>query len=346
MGPPDQAAAMSTTANISTEKPDAKPSFHNLPAIVYFPGDELAQEAIRGLQHFLRLTFEDLAKGRRSATVLVTSLERMIVDKAAVLRAPNVRVIALSDWRFRDPRTDGVVYAYLPTKTPPALVERTIDNALDHIHLLASRLDVNERLAGTTKEIHELCAMGAELSAEHDTEKLLDMILTKARALTRADAGSLYLVEEQAAGKLKSVLRLKRTQNAGAPVAFREPTTEIDEKSIAGYVALTGETVNIEDVHDPESEIPCQVDLSFEQPGYRTKSMVAVPMRNLAGKIVGVVELVNCKRRADVKISSDEQVANEVVAFPLRRQEMVASLATLAAVAMENSRSYPTVKNG
>src|SRR5438270_3811897 len=81
-----------------------------------------------------------------------------------------------------------------------------VDNAIDHIHLLATRQEVNARLAGATREINELNQIGAALSAQHDTAKLLEMILTKTREITRADAGSLYMVEPAEAEAEKTEL--------------------------------------------------------------------------------------------------------------------------------------------
>lgn len=358
---------MTTAAKVPSPQPGATSGFRNLPAVVYFEGDDVAKQAIASLQHYLRLSFDEFAKGRDSETILITSLERMIVDKAPMLRAPNVRVIALSDWRYHDPRTDGVVYAYLPVKTPTGLVERAIDNALDHIHLLATRRDVNERLAGATKEIHELNAIGAALSAEHDTEKLLEMILTKCREISRADAGSLYLVEEQVipgsaepepevviAGaklaarhreKTRPVLRFKLAQNDSISIPFREAVMDISDDSIAGYVARTGETVNIEDGYHMPDEAPYQINKKFDvDSGYRTKSILAVPMRNLKGEILGVVQLLNAKRTASAKLTSVKAVSAEVVPFTMRLQEMVVSLASQAAVALENSRLYEAIQ--
>mgnify|MGYP005811337113 CR=1 FL=1 len=345
---------MSTTANVPA--PRKAVNLRALPAVVFFPGDDVAKASITSLQHYLRLDFEEFAKGRESETIVVTSLERMIAEKAPLLRAPNVRVIAFSDWRFKDPRTDGVVYAYLPMKTPSSLVERTIDNALDHIHLLATRRDVNERLAGATKEIHELNAIGAALSAEHDTEKLLEMILTKSREITRADAGSLYLVEEQppatkhANGNqgsipTKKVLRFKLAQNDSISIPFREVVMDISDKSVAGYVALTGESVNLDDAYHLPEEVPYQINRKFdEDSGYRTKSVLAVPMRNQKGDIVGVVQLLNAKRHLDATLTSVRVVSESVIPFPMRVQEMVTSLASQAAVALENSRLYQAIQ--
>jgi len=361
---------MSSTAKATPPCGTVNAAFRNLPAVVLFPGDDVAKASIAGLQHYLRLSFEDFAKGRESETILITSLERMIADKVALLRAPNVRVIALSDWRYKDPRIDGVVYAYLPANTPPALVERTIDNALDHIHLLATRRDVNERLAGATKEIHELNAIGAALSAEHDTEKLLEMILTKCREITHADAGSLYLVEEQviesAAPKqpaqqevvihgaklavpkseqTKKVLRFKLAQNDSITIPFREVVMEISDKSIAGYVALTGEPVNIDDAYHLPEVVSYQINRKFdEDSGYRTKSILAVPMRNQKGDVVGVVQLINSKRDFASKLVNVKLLGAQVIPFPLRLQEMVVSLASQAAVALENSRLYQAIQ--
>src|SRR5690349_21634805 len=114
------------------------------------------------------------------------------------------------------------------------------------------------------------------LSAEHDAGKLLEMILTKCREITNADAGSLYLVEQsepasltesqkvaalsaQAPGPHKKErapvrkLRFKLAQNDSVQVSFKESTMEISEKSIAGFVALHGTAVLLDDAyHLPE----------------------------------------------------------------------------------------------
>jgi HD-GYP domain-containing protein (c-di-GMP phosphodiesterase class II) len=326
-----------------------------MPAVVYFEDDHTARAAITGLQRYMRLSFERLDRVRREAeTVLVTSSEQILARVYAEVRSPNLRVIAISDTRFRDPRVDGLIYAYLPTGTAPALVERMLDNAVDHIHLLTMRREINERLAGATREINDLNEIGAALSAEHDTSKLLEMILTKSREITRSDAGSLYIVEEveQPASDAQmeqppahKVLRFKLTQNDSVAVPFREITMEINEKSIAGYVALTGAVVNIEDAYHLPDDVPYHINRKFdEDSGYRTKSILAVPMRNQKSEIVGVVQLINCKRNAAAKLTSRQAVTADVVPYSLRQQELVTSLASQAAVAFENSRLYEEIQ--
>jgi hypothetical protein len=338
---------MSSPTDLAAQPgPAPTPSFRNLPAVVFFPGDEPAQNAIAGLQRYLRIPFQDFAKGRDSETVLISSLERMIAEKAPVLRAPNVRVIAISAERYHDPRLDGVVYTYLPPNTQTSLLERAIDNAVDHIHLLATRRDVNERLAGATREIRELSAAGAAFCAEHDSEKLLPMILSTSRQISHADAGFLYLLEDGGASNQKGgkLLRLKVAQNDSVAVAFRETVVEINTNSIPGYVAATGAPVNLEDAYHLPEELPFQFDRApDEKSGYRTKSLLALPLRSQVGELLGVLQLVNAKRDPATTLTSAKTVAAAVVSFTVRTQEMIASLMLPAAVAVENSRSWRAV---
>jgi HD-GYP domain-containing protein (c-di-GMP phosphodiesterase class II) len=351
-----------------------------LPLLVFFEGDEFVRRAIQGLQRYRRMAFADLEKASLDVehVVLVTH-EDQIKHNYNVMRRPNVRVVALCGQRFKDPRNDGAVYSYVPLETPGPLLERTIDNAIDHIQLLANRRDINVRLAGATREIHELNQIGAALSAEHDTQKLLDLILLKSREITQADAGSLYLVEAAEdiqpvqggpggsklegatvselitengiAQKLthsveaKKRLRWKLVQNDSVNAPFRELTMEINEKSIAGYVAKTGNAVNIEDAYHLPAGVPYTINRKFdEDSGYRTKSIMAVPMKNQKGDIVGVLQLINCKRDFQTKLESVSVVMATVVAFNDRQREILDSLASQAAVALENSQLYEAIQ--
>ncbi len=368
---------MSTTKTI-IERPSTSNTLRTMPAVICFDGDLIAQQAIAQCQRYARLAFADLA-AREAETIVVVSSERLLAQVQPLLRAPNIRIIGLSDTRFHDPRMDGSVYGYLPANTPPALVERMMDNALDHIHLLATRREKNERLDRATQEISELNEIGAALSAEHDTDQLLEMILTKSRQITKSDAGSLYLVEEvpadhpalppldpnstatrlralqeareYAGAKLvalkqqetRRALRFKMAQNDTlGHLPFREALMEISDRSIAGYVVKTGQIVNLEDTYHLPERVPYSFNRKFdEESGYRTKSMLAVPMRNpKSGEIVGALQLINAKRQPNAILNTLSTVVSQVVAYTQRQQEIVASLASQAAVALDNSRLY------
>ena len=270
------------------------------------------------------------------------------------MRAPNVRVIALSDERFRDARLDGSVYAYLPRNTPVALLERMFDNAIDHMHLVQTRREANDKLALANSEIYELNHIGAALSAEHDTRELMELILTKCREITRADAGSIYLVEEEEPDeelrpvrnhrKPKKYLRFKMAQNDTVQVPFREVMLPISESSIAGYVAQHGTVVMIEDAYELESWVPYSINKQFDiDSGYRTKSILAVAMMNPKNEIVGVVQLINAKRNWRARLRTPEDIENEVLPFSTRQMEIVSSLVSQAAVAYENSHLYENI---
>src|SRR5437899_9123084 len=153
---------MSTTAPIKiAPAASARP----LPLVIYFEGDELAKRTLSSLQRYRRISFEALESAPHDVEhIVVMTREAQMDAQYDAMRKPNVRVLALTDKRFRDHRFDGAVYAYLPAETPGPLLERMIDNAIDHIQLLANRREINERLQGATREIHELNQIGAALS--------------------------------------------------------------------------------------------------------------------------------------------------------------------------------------
>jgi HD-GYP domain-containing protein (c-di-GMP phosphodiesterase class II) len=355
--------SLMTSATPKLTVPPRSPA-RGLPLVVTFEQDDAVNKALGGVLRYRRTYFSDLGKFPAEVDrVLITSSERLLEEHGRNLHAPNIRILGLSEARFKDYRLDGLVYAYVIPGTPIALIERMIDNALDHIHLVASRQEVNARLAFATREINELNQIGAALSAEHDTGKLLEMILTKCREITSSDAGSLYVVEEDERESkqllLKNVgdepvvrdaersmhLRFKLAQNDSVSVPFREVTMEISEKSIAGYVAQTGLPVNIEDAYHLAAGVPYTINRKFdEDSGYRTKSILAVPMKNQKGDVVGVVQLINAKRDVKTKLASIATVVEQVIPFTERQQEIVASLASQAAVAYENSQLYEAIQ--
>ncbi len=242
-----------------------------LPRAIYFETDLAAYTAVKQCARIHHASFESLDSNRpEGEAVFVLADQALFAEHLKDLRAANVRVIVLADERFRDPRLDGSVFAYLPRSTPAPLLERMFDNAVDHMHLVQTRREANDKLALANSEIYELNNIGAALSAEHETRELLELILTKCRQITRADAGSLYLVEEQEPEEgqglvrdhrqTKKFLRFKMAQNDTVDVTFREVVLPISEASIAGYVAQHGTVVIIEDAYELESWVPYAIN--------------------------------------------------------------------------------------
>lgn len=196
--------------------------------------------------------------------------------------------------------------------------------------------ELEQELERARWEIEQLNEIGVALSTQRDRESLLRFILQKCREITHSDAGSLYLVEENDQGE--RYLRFKISQNDSASVSFKESLLPIDNSSLAGYVALTGAEIDLADVYQIPSSSPFHLNHKFdEQSGYRSQSMLVVPMKNPQGDITGVVQLINCKRDKSVRIEP-RMIDRQVIPFPAQCRPLLNSLASQAAVAIENNR--------
>ena len=356
--------------------PAIDPAATSRPAAIlsYLANDPEGEHLIRSVADIDPICFTALDQERTEAIVLLCVNPVRLSQNLAQARRENVRVIAISTDRYEEMAIDSAVHAYLPPNIPADILRRTVDNAVAHILLCDSFHTLDDRYARLTREVRELNRIGAALSAEHDTTKLLDLILTKCRELTRADAGSLYLVEQESATELppapdptsipahgakasdvpapdvqsssgQKVLRFKLAQNDSVSIPFREVTIPITDQSIAGYVALHGETVNLSDAYNLPPHVPYSINRKFdEDSGYRTCSILAVPMRDQKDEIVGVIQLINAKNFADARLDNAQAVSHEVVPFTHHQQELLESLASQAAVAYENSRLYASIQ--
>jgi HD-GYP domain-containing protein (c-di-GMP phosphodiesterase class II) len=226
-------------------------------------------------------------------------------------------------------------YACLTKPVAPAILAKILRNASEHAR-------VSREVEETRRQLEELNTIGVRLSAERDTDALLDLILTKAREITHSDAGSIYLVEEPEEGRRR--LRFKLAQNDSVSVPFAEFTLPIDDGSVAGHVALTSDILHLEDAYVLPPDARFHINRDFDaRVGYRTKSMLVVPMKTPAGEVIGVLQLINCKRDMGVVFASPEAIEREALPYPERFHDLAASLASQAAVALENSRLYQSI---
>src|SRR5258708_23793343 len=154
--------SMTMTVSPKRREPTGGRAVH---IIAYFEEDVIAGRHLMGVQRFRRTSFENAeAESPTVERIVLVSLEEVVEKNYAKLRVPNVRVLALTNRRFKEPRNDGAVFAYLPPDIPPALLERMVDNALDHIQLVHTRREVNERLRGVTEGMRGLNQTGGEFS--------------------------------------------------------------------------------------------------------------------------------------------------------------------------------------
>jgi HD-GYP domain-containing protein (c-di-GMP phosphodiesterase class II) len=198
--------------------------------------------------------------------------------------------------------------------------------------------------ANRSREIGELTRIGVALGTERDLKTLLDLILTQARRITTSDAGSLYLVETGDQGQKR--LRFRIAQTYSKPEApFVEFTIPVDRSSLAGYTAVTGEPLVIDDAYFLPPDVEYSINRSFdERHGYRTKSMLVIPMKDHKEEVIGVLQLINRKRHPDAVLATPADVEHQVVPYSRRTVELVTALAGQAAVAIENSRLYEEIE--
>ena len=269
------------------------------------------------------------------ATLVVDLARDPDADAAAAVARLGLPVVALL------PAAGEVTsaiecHAYLSVPVNPFVLANALRAACEHARLRREH-------AATRRQLEELNAIGVRLTAERDTDALLELILTKAREITRSDAGSIYLVEQ--ADDQPPRLRFKLAQNDSVQVPFAEFSLPIGEESIAGHVALTGDVVVVEDAYAVPEGYRFRVNRDFDAKiGYRTKSMLVVAMRTPAGEIIGVLQLINRKADLRHRFASPEAAEAEALPYSPAFTDLTASLASQAAVALDNSRLYESVR--
>ncbi len=211
---------------------------------------------------------------------------------------------------------------------------------------ITTRKEYDQRLSDYRKELEvevdtfkslvtQLNKIGIALSSEHNLGDLLEMIVSEMRSFARADGGSLYIKEgdELSFEVAQNETFLKRY----GKVSFKSFKIPISHESIAGYVASTGEILNIPCIDDVGDDVPFSLTTmrDFDKKmDYRSVSMLAAPMRNHKDEIIGVIQLINAM---DSK--------GNPVPFDTDLQDLIISLSSQAAVAICNSRFIQDIRN-
>ncbi|NER51842.1 MAG: GAF domain-containing protein [Symploca sp. SIO1A3] len=191
--------------------------------------------------------------------------------------------------------------------------------------------------------VEELLAIGTALSSSNDLGELLHLILSKSREITYSDAGSVYLIDRN---EETPKLLFKVAQNDSIKGdTFQEFSMPLTQKSLAGYVALTGESLNLPDAYNLPSEVPYALDRSFDTSmPYRTGSVLVLPMQDQDGEIIGVLQLINRKIAHDI-ILSPEKTMELTQSYSEWEERIVRSLASQAAISIERNQLQQSIEN-
>lgn len=231
----------------------------------------------------------------------------------------------------------------LPAAVPPDVLGSAIDAAMQAVRLRLRLQDTERELKVARDRKLDLARVGIALTAERDLDTLLSLILSTSRELVSADAGSLYLIEVREGVR---ALRFILSQNDSVPTSLSSFTVPVDRTSFAGYVALSGEAVGVEDVRQLPPDVPYSFNPQFDvATGYHTRSLLTVPMATRAGEVIGVLQLLNRKADPGARITSAAAADAAVVPFGHDDVAVLRALAAQAAVAIENTRLVKEIES-
>lgn len=178
------------------------------------------------------------------------------------------------------------------------------------------------------------------LSAESKTDRLLECILDEAQRLARAEGGTLYLYDESDLSRPALRFALLRNDVLGfkqggvdgepitlPPLALYDESGKENHRLVAAHVAHTKKMINIADVYDETDEFDFSGTQKFDQRnGYRSQSMLSIPLLNHAQEVIGVLQLINAR----------EVDTGRVIPFTERVVPVITALASYAAIALNN----------
>ncbi len=184
------------------------------------------------------------------------------------------------------------------------------------------------------QKLEVLTRLGTELNQVKDLDILMEHILTEARRFVNADAGSIYIRDTHQ-------LRFTYSQNAtlqamlpkGERLIYNTFTIPTNENSIAGYSAVTGQVLNIPDVYKLESTVPYRFSKQFDETaGYKTHSVLAIPLKTLGGDVIGVLQVINAQNEN-----------RRIIPFSKEDETMMVHFASMATVALERAQMTRTL---
>jgi HD-GYP domain-containing protein (c-di-GMP phosphodiesterase class II) len=228
-----------------------------------------------------------------------------------------------------------------PADASPAALRELLRMGMENIALKQEVTQLEEQARRQHRQFEELNRIGIALSAEKDIAKLQHFILLTMRQLTNADGASLWL--KTVGDHDEPMLFLASSQNTSIDNTYQAFKVPVDERSVVGYTVSVGTSQIYEDAYHPPPGKP-QGGKGFDaQYGYRTKSMLTVPMRNYNNEVVGAIQLINAKRSFETHLTVDT-VGAEVVSFRPEDLEMIESIASQAAVALDNKTLLDSIQ--
>ncbi len=236
-----------------------------------------------------------------------------------------------------------------PDPSEDALMH-AINNLIGRVELWQQVERANRAASRSERELAQIIEIARALTQERDLDRLLELILDRSRFLTSAEAGSIYVVEGDATKIEDRSLRFKLSQNDAVEFESQEFTVPISRSSIAGCAVLERLPIRIRDAYDIGDDQPFGFDKSFDKKvGFRTQSMLTVPLISSQGEVIGVIQLINKRPRpSSFPRGSGSPPALEpvdrIVPFEDRDEELALTFASQAGIALENAILYEEIR--
>ncbi len=197
-------------------------------------------------------------------------------------------------------------------------------------------------LEGRVKRLQEI---GLALSTEDDINVIFELIMDEAKNITNADGRTLYMISDDGKTMKFEIMAtdsMNFSQGGTTGVEITIPPMQLfnengtpNHSSIVAYSANTGKIVNIKDAYKEKGFDFTGAKNFDKNTGYRTQSVLSVPLKNHENDIVGVMQLINAK----------DPKSDKTISFSDDMQNQVESLASQGAVALTNKRLVAELKN-
>ena len=179
------------------------------------------------------------------------------------------------------------------------------------------------------RRLRELTQLASALTSERDVNRLLERVVDEARRVTAAEAATLFVREGESLkfAVVRNEVLVARYGAREAKRRLQEEHLDLATPSLAGYVATTGEVLNVPDAYAIRPDLDCTFDARLDSRyAYVTRSVLSVPLHDASGNVLGVLQLLNACDGAGC-----------VRSFERRQEPYVKALASLAAAAIRTA---------
>lgn len=231
------------------------------------------------------------------------------------------------------------------------LTDPAVFNENFFLNKLKLEIANKNRISRLQSEVQEFYEIGKSLSSEKDTLSLFEMIINSSISLTGSDAGTMFLVIDKESRKWSTIktdsyedklLQFVIAKNQSMDIRLEAAVSPILKESISGYTVITGNSLRISDAYTMGPDLEYRHNRNYDlRTGYRTKSILSIPMKDHENNVTGVIQLINKKKLKNEKIDyQDENSLNNIIPYDFNDELIMNSLAGQAAVALENNLLY------